>query len=85
VLRVSEIAPQLPTDIEGLHARLTEARAERDAAIAERDQALLQNDRLRHLHTLIQFVAALTTSCRPGNLDRVQPRPIHPVNTRSEL
>ena len=41
VLCVSEIAPQLPTDIEALHALLAAARAERDAAIAERDQALL--------------------------------------------
>jgi len=51
---VNEIAPQLPTDIEALHALLATARAERDAAIAERDQALLQNDRLRHLLRQLQ-------------------------------
>ena len=54
VLRVSEIAPQLPTDIEALQALLVAARAERDAAIAERDQALSQNDRLRHLLRQLQ-------------------------------
>jgi transposase len=46
---VSEIAHQLPTDIEALHALVTAARAERDVAVAERDQALSQMDRLRHL------------------------------------
>lgn len=46
---MSETAPQLPTDIEALHALVAAARAERDAAIAERDQALSQIDRLRHL------------------------------------
>ena len=51
---MNEIAPQLPTDIEALHALLATARAERDAAIAERDQALLQNDRLRHLLRQLQ-------------------------------
>jgi transposase len=51
---VSEIAPQLPTDIEALHALLAAARAERDAALAERDQAFLQNDRLRHLLRQLQ-------------------------------
>jgi transposase len=51
---VSEIAPQLPTDIETLHALVAAARAERDAAFAERDQALLQNDRLRHLLRQLQ-------------------------------
>jgi hypothetical protein len=49
VLRVSETAPQLPTDIDALHGLVAAARAERDAAIAERDQALSQLDRLRHL------------------------------------
>jgi transposase len=44
---VSEIAHQLPTDIEAL--LVTAARAELDAAVAERDQALSQMDRLRHL------------------------------------
>jgi len=51
---VSEIAPQLPTDIETLHGLVAAARAERDAAFAERDQALLQNDRLRHLLRQLQ-------------------------------
>jgi transposase len=45
---------QLPQDIELLHALLTAARAERDAAIVERDQALSQNDRLRHLLSQLQ-------------------------------
>lgn len=35
VPRVSEIAPQLPVDIEALQALLAAARAERDAALAE--------------------------------------------------
>ena len=47
--RVSESAPQLPTDIEALQALVSAACAERDTAIAERDQALSQIDRLRHL------------------------------------
>jgi transposase len=51
---VRETAPQLPTDIEALHALLAAAHAERDAAIAERDQARLQNDRLRHLLRQLQ-------------------------------
>ena len=46
---MSEIADQLPTDIDTLQALLAGAWAERDAAIAERDQALSQMDRLRHL------------------------------------
>ena len=54
VLRVSEIAPQLPTDVKALQALLAAARAERDAAIAERSQALLQNDRLRRLLRQLQ-------------------------------
>ena len=45
---MNEIAHQLPTDIEALHALVTAARAERDAAVAERDQALSQMGRLRH-------------------------------------
>jgi transposase len=36
---VSEIAHQLPTDVEALHALVTAARAERDAAVAERNEA----------------------------------------------
>jgi len=54
VLRVSEIAHQLPTDIEALHALVTAARVERDAAVAERHQALSQMDRLRHLLRQLQ-------------------------------
>src|SRR5262245_25154859 len=46
---VSEITPQLPTDVAALQAQLAAARAERDAAIAERDHVLSQYDRLRHL------------------------------------
>ena len=42
VLRVSETANQLPTDVDALQALVMATRAERDAAIAERD-------RLRHL------------------------------------
>ena len=52
--RVTEIAPELPSDIEALHVLLAAARAERDAAIAERDQALSQIDRLRHLLRQLQ-------------------------------
>jgi transposase len=51
---VSEIAPQLPTDIEALQALIAAARAERDAAVVERDQALSQIDRLRHLLRQLQ-------------------------------
>ena len=51
---MSEIGPQLPTDIEVLQALVATARAERDAAVAERDQALSQNDRLRHLLRQLQ-------------------------------
>jgi transposase len=54
VSRVSEIAPQLPTDIEALQAQVAAACAERDVAIAERDQALSQIDRLRHLLRQLQ-------------------------------
>src|SRR6202049_887790 len=54
VLRVSEITPQLPTDIEALHALVASVRAERDAAITERDQARSQIDRLRHLLRQLQ-------------------------------
>jgi len=51
---VSEIAHQLPTDVEALHALVTAVRAERDSAVAERDQALSQMDRLRHLLRQLQ-------------------------------
>ena len=54
ILRVSEIANQLPVDIEALHALVAVARAERDAAIAERDRALGQIDHLRHLLRQLQ-------------------------------
>ena len=54
ILRVSEIANQLPADIEALHALVAVARAERDAAIAERDRALGQIDHLRHLLRQLQ-------------------------------
>ena len=49
LLRVSDRADQLPTDIVALQARLAAALTERDAAIAARDEALLQNGRLLHL------------------------------------
>ena len=56
MLRVSENANQLPTDVAALHALVatlcTErdtAIAQRDAAIVERDQAVSQNHRLGHL------------------------------------
>jgi len=45
----TQITPQLPADIEALHALVASVRADRDAAIAERDQARSQIDRLRHL------------------------------------
>ncbi len=51
---VSEIADQLPTDVDALHALVAAARAERDAALVERDQALSQIDRLRHLLRQLQ-------------------------------
>ena len=54
VLRVNEIADQLPNDIAALHALVATTRAERDVALAERDQALSQNDRLRHLLRQLQ-------------------------------
>jgi transposase len=54
VLRVSENANQLPTDVAVLQARLATALAERDAAIAERDQVLAQNSRLQHLLRQLQ-------------------------------
>jgi hypothetical protein len=39
-VRVNASTPQLPTDIDALHALVVATRAERDAALAERDQAL---------------------------------------------
>jgi Transposase C of IS166 homeodomain len=56
ILRVSENANQLPTDVAALHALVAALCTERDAAIAqcdvaiaERDQMLAQNHRLEHL------------------------------------
>jgi transposase len=56
LLRVSENANQLPTDVAALHALVASlcterdaAIAQRDAAIVERDQAVSQNHRLEHL------------------------------------
>ena len=46
---MNEIANQLPTDTETLHALVMTAWTQRDAAMAERDRALSQIDRLRHL------------------------------------
>ena len=54
LVRMSELAPELPADIEALRVLLLATRAERDAAIAERDQVLAQNDRLRHLLKQLQ-------------------------------
>src|SRR6266511_5541915 len=54
VAHVSEIANQLPADIDALHALVAAARAERDVAIAESDSALSQIDRLRHLLRQLQ-------------------------------
>lgn len=54
MMRVSDTAPQLPMDIETLHALVAAVRAERDAAMAARDQALSQIDRLRHLLRQLQ-------------------------------
>ena len=51
---MSEIATELPTAIEALHALLQSVCAERDTAIAERDQALSRLDRLRHLLRQLQ-------------------------------
>ena len=51
---MSEIANQLPADIEALHALVVAVCAERDAAIAERDRALSHIDRLRHLLRQLQ-------------------------------
>jgi transposase len=54
VAHVSEIADQLPTDLDALHALIAATRAARDAALAQRDQALSQIDRLRHLLRQLQ-------------------------------
>jgi transposase len=51
---MSDVVPELPTDIAMLQALVLTTRVERDAAIAERDQVLSQNDRLRHLLRQLQ-------------------------------
>jgi transposase len=58
---MSDIAPELPADIEALQALVVATRAQLDCAIAERDAmilernaALSQNDRLRHLLRVLQ-------------------------------
>lgn len=54
MLRVSESADHLPTDIEALQALVLATRAERDAAIADRDHAISRLDRLQHLLRQLQ-------------------------------
>ncbi len=74
--RVSEIANQLPTDTETLHALVMTAwtqrdaaMAERDSAIGERDRALSQIDRLRHL---LRQLSRAQFGRRSEKLDRDQ-------------
>jgi transposase len=76
VHRVSEIANQLPTDTETLHALVVTAwtqrdaaMAERDSAIGERDRALSQIDRLRHL---LRQLSRAQFGRRSEKLDRDQ-------------
>jgi transposase len=76
VHRVSEIANQLPTDTETLHALVMTAwtqrdaaMAERDSAIGERDRALSQIDRLRHL---LRQLSRAQFGRRSEKLDRDQ-------------
>jgi transposase len=76
VHRVSEIANQLPTDTETLHALVKTAwmqrdaaMAERDSAIGERDRALSQIDRLRHL---LRQLSRAQFGRRSEKLDRDQ-------------
>jgi len=73
---VSEIANQLPTDTETLHALVMTAwmqrdaaMAERDTAIGERDRALSQIDRLRHL---LRQLSRAQFGRRSEKLDRNQ-------------
>ena len=73
---VSEIANQLPTDTETLHALVMTAwmqrdaaMAERDTAIGERDRALSQIDRLRHL---LRQLSRAQFGRRSEKLDRDQ-------------
>ncbi len=74
--RVSEIANQLPTDTETLHALVMTAwtqrdaaMTERDTAIGERDRALSQIDRLRHL---LRQLSRAQFGRRSEKLDRDQ-------------
>ena len=74
--RVNEIANQLPTDTETLHALVMTAwtqrdaaMAERDSAIGERDRALSQIDRLRHL---LRQLSRAQFGRRSEKLDRDQ-------------
>jgi len=76
VQRVNEIANQLPTDTETLHALVMTAwtqrdaaMAERDSAIGERDRALSQIDRLRHL---LRQLSRAQFGRRSEKLDRDQ-------------
>jgi len=76
VHRVNEIANQLPTDTETLHALVMTAwtqrdaaMAERDSAIGERDRALSQIDRLRHL---LRQLSRAQFGRRSEKLDRDQ-------------
>jgi transposase len=69
VHRVSEIANQLPTDTETLHALVMNAWTQRDAAMAERDRALSQIDRLRHL---LRQLSRAQFGRRSEKLDRDQ-------------
>ena len=73
---VSEIANQLPTDTETLHALVMTAwmqrdaaMAERDTAIGERERALSQIDRLRHL---LRQLSRAQFGRRSEKLDRDQ-------------
>jgi transposase len=51
---MSEVAPELPADVEVLQALVLATRTQLDSAIAERDAALSQNDRLRHMLRVLQ-------------------------------
>ena len=66
---MSEIANQLPTDTETLHALVVTAWTQRDAAMAERDRALSQIDRLRHL---LRQLSRAQFGRRSEKLDRDQ-------------
>jgi transposase len=66
---VSEVANQLPGDIETLRALVMTAWTQRDAAMAERDRALSQIDRLRHL---LRQLSRAQFGRRSEKLDRDQ-------------